>query len=87
MDIDQPIPSPSADNNDPGMNNDSGQWIAGVIGCVCQLLNRLGLRDQPDIVREIAETFGEICRSSAVSGSPSVCPHLHRTLCLACSKR
>lgn len=47
------------------------QHIMDAIQCVCQFLGRVGLREQPELVREFAETCSELCRSSVVAGGPS----------------
>ena len=43
-------------------------WLKGGLGSMAKLLRRFGLRDQPDTVKEFAETFAEISSSLTVSG-------------------
>jgi hypothetical protein len=44
------------------------KWLVEGLESAAKLLHRFGLRDQPDTVREFAETFAEISSSPAVSG-------------------
>ena len=44
------------------------EWLIQSARCLGQLVEWYGLRDQPDMVQELAETWAEVCRSQAVSG-------------------
>lgn len=57
------------ETEEPATAAPGGQrWLVEGLGSMAKLLHRFGLRDQPDSVREFAETFAEISSSPAVSG-------------------